>query len=368
MKVLASKRKDVQERKDDSDSAWEMDERMTEDEENFSPEEFEGYLKKEPVGLPEFREEMGLDHFLRQFRETARHYGWNRAEQLYYMKKSMRGSAEKLIWALNPKTLDELLSVLRTSYGNDMLIERNKVELQSRKRKDGETLQALFADIRSLLSDAYPALYGPVLEDLGKDAFLNALDWKLKNKVRERCPKTMAEALNYAMLFEGVGKAANQDREDDRKRHRTYRVEDTKEKEESDAEDTKYKEMKESYETLKADFRSLRSDYLVLKQNQEKMNSSGLERKDNEGWQRNKEQWNQQRQNPWQSTKSENGRPQFDRQRINFTQARRNDQHGGDDTIKCWRCGGMGHKSYNCKQESMDLTKGAAPKTKGSGQ
>ena len=177
--------------------------------------------RSEPSGLPEFKEEVGLDQFLVQFDAAARHYRWTEDEQLYYMKNNIKGAAGKLIWAVNPKSLRELLRILKTSYGNDTLIERNKVELRSRKRKEGESLPSLFAEIRSLLTEAYPGVHGEILDDLGKDAFLNALEKRLRNRVRERYPRTMSQALSVAMLLEGIDRSNWIEKEEEaQKRHK----------------------------------------------------------------------------------------------------------------------------------------------------
>ena len=61
-----------------------------------------------------------------------------------------------------------------------------------------------FAEIRSLLTDAYPGVYGEILDGLGKEAFLIALGKRLGYKltVRERFPHSMIRALHLAMLIE----------------------------------------------------------------------------------------------------------------------------------------------------------------------
>ena len=277
--------------------------------------------RREPAGLPEFKEEVGLDQFLVQFDAAARHYRWTEDEQLYYMKNNIKGAAGKLIWAVNPKSLRELLRVLKTSYGNDTLIERNKVELRSRKRKEGESLPSLFAEIRSLLTDAYPGVHGEVLDDLGKDAFLNALEKRLRNRVRERCPRTMSQALSVAMLLEGVDRSNWMEKEERiQKKHKVCRME-------APVQDN-LQELKEAYDTLRADFKSMKADYYNMKQAQEtaapvtkpatKVRFSNAENRNFNRYQNN-------------------GRKENEGRRSAFIG-------------KCFNCGQVGHKSVACRQ------------------
>ena len=123
----------------------------------------QGTLNRANVIIPVFNENVGLDQFLLHFEMAAKHYGWSEDEKLVHMKTRIEGPAGRLVWSQKQSTVEELIQLLQNSYGNEALRERTKLELETRKRNDGETLQDLYADVRKLLSDAYPEYMGQPL-------------------------------------------------------------------------------------------------------------------------------------------------------------------------------------------------------------
>lgn len=101
------------------------------------------------------------------------------------MKTRIIGTAVRLVKSLNQSTLADLIRLLKIRHGYAEALEETKSELKARRQREGESLRSLHADIRKLLADSYPEQSGPVLEDLGKDIFLNATGHKLRNKVRD---------------------------------------------------------------------------------------------------------------------------------------------------------------------------------------
>jgi len=106
--------------------------------------------------------------------------------------------------------------------------------MQSRRRKQGESLQSVYNDIRRLLALSFPWHSGEVCEVLGRDAFLTALgDQSLRVRVLDQQPATLDGALAIACRMEAYGattaasddlSAAESDRPD-RRRVRAVNVE-----------------------------------------------------------------------------------------------------------------------------------------------
>ena len=82
-------------------------------------------------------------------------------------------------------------------------MERYRAELRTRKRKKGESIQAVYQDIRRLLALGFPGQSGELCEIIGRDAFLDALcDSALRIRVLDQQPATLDEALNIVCRME----------------------------------------------------------------------------------------------------------------------------------------------------------------------
>ena len=81
--------------------------------------------------------------------------------------------------------------------------ERFQTELRCRRRKRGESVRELAQDIRRLLTLAYPGEQSRLVEHLGRDAFLTALDYPdLELRIRECEPQSLDAAVRLAQRFE----------------------------------------------------------------------------------------------------------------------------------------------------------------------
>ena len=77
------------------------------------------------------------------------------------------------------------------------------MELRGRKRKAGESLESLHADIRRLIVRAYPDLEAKAREIMATDHFIDSLgDADFALKVRERNPASLDEALKIGLRLE----------------------------------------------------------------------------------------------------------------------------------------------------------------------
>jgi len=75
------------------------------------------------------------------------------------------------------------------------------------RRRNGEFLQELAQDIERLTTLAYPAVDRTLLDTLGRDAFIDALDNPaLEFKIREKKPGSLNAALTLSMKLEVLHK------------------------------------------------------------------------------------------------------------------------------------------------------------------
>ena len=89
---------------------------------------------------------------------------------------------------------------MHVRFGNIHHAERYRAELYAHKRGVGESTQSAYQDIRRLLVLAFPGQMGEVLETVGREAFLSALDDPaLCIRVMDQKPKTLDETLTIVM-------------------------------------------------------------------------------------------------------------------------------------------------------------------------
>jgi len=140
----------------------------------------------------------------------------------------LSGQAAEVLWtagAESSDTYEKLLSLLRNRFGSDGQAEKFRAELRTRRRRPGESLRALFHDVRRLIALAYPGPMNTTTEIVARDAFIDALDNRqLSLRVREKEPITLEEALRVAIRFEADAGAADADHAEDSRRHRPRQV------------------------------------------------------------------------------------------------------------------------------------------------
>jgi hypothetical protein len=188
-----------------------------------------------------------LETFLAQFRTCASYNGWTEKDKSAFLKCSLSGGPAQLLWdSGDPDSLSfsQLVERLKSRYGSTGQAEKFRVELQSRRRRPGESLSELHADVRRLMALAYPDAYGnSVCEIIARDHFLSALgDRQLELKLREREPPDLDSALRLALRLEAYASSLKsegeirstspkqrreRDRYDDRLARRVSQIEQT---------------------------------------------------------------------------------------------------------------------------------------------
>ena len=71
-------------------------------------------------------------------------------------------------------TYEELVRRLKRRYGSDDQQEKFRLQLKSRKRRTGETLQKLAYDVERLVGLAYPETGRRTRDVLARDSFIEA--------------------------------------------------------------------------------------------------------------------------------------------------------------------------------------------------
>jgi hypothetical protein len=107
----------------------------------------------------------------------------------------------------------KLVSILRVRFGSIEIHERFAVELRSRRRRRGETIADLHADIRRLIALAYPDMaHSRLGQVIARDHFIAALgDREIKLRVRDRDPSDLEAAFRAAIRIETYLKAYDAD-------------------------------------------------------------------------------------------------------------------------------------------------------------
>ena len=129
---------------------------------------------------------------------------WNDTDRYHHLCASLNGVAGQVLWDAGPQaTVDDVVGLLRTRFGNELQAERFKAELKVRQRRTGESLQQLYQDLCKLVALAHPKEEPALVNHVAREAFVIALsDPVLQLKVIEREPKTVEDALNLAVKFE----------------------------------------------------------------------------------------------------------------------------------------------------------------------
>ena len=85
------------------------------------------------------------------------------------------------------------------------------MELKTRRRQKGESLQPVFQDVKRLMALAFPSQIGSMAEIMAIDIFADSFtDKESRKQVLQKSPATLAEALTWAVRFEAINDSAKQ--------------------------------------------------------------------------------------------------------------------------------------------------------------
>ena len=162
------------------------------------------------IKLSSYNSSMPLETHLAKLDICADYYSWSSRDRLCHLKASLDGHAGQVLWELSPGSTEaDVIKLLRNRFGNVNQMERFRAELRSRRRKRGESVQAVYQDIRRLLALGYPGHSGELCEIVGRDAFLEALaDPVLRVRVLDQQPTTLDDALAIVCRMEAYSGVA----------------------------------------------------------------------------------------------------------------------------------------------------------------
>jgi len=144
-----------------------------------------------------------LETFLVKFENCAEFNEWNGKERVAHLWTSLQKEAAQLLWSAHGLTYAELVDRLRQRFGSRGLEIQHEAELRYRRRGKDESIRDLAADIRRLLTLAYPGKQSRVVEHIGRDAFLTALnDPEFKLRIHYDDPPDLDTAVRLAQRFE----------------------------------------------------------------------------------------------------------------------------------------------------------------------
>ena len=157
--------------------------------------------------LGTFNGKTDLDTFLVRFETCSRLFGWSKSERVFYLMNALTDSAEIIVKEVGPfGTLENILGLLQSRFGNKLRLETFHAELRKRRRGPNETLQDLYLDLcrlRALVAsdvdaERYPEMYF-------RKIFVDSLnDRELRRMVLVQNPGTMEEAYQVATRMEAV--------------------------------------------------------------------------------------------------------------------------------------------------------------------
>jgi len=133
-------------------------------------------------------------------------------DKFHHMCASLEGPARHVLWELPLKgaTTADLERLLQVRFGTQLQAESFKAKLRMRCRAENETLQDLYQDISRLIQLAHPGEGDKLVNHIGIESFINALnDRDLELEILKLKPADMEEAVSHAVRLEVLTDSVN---------------------------------------------------------------------------------------------------------------------------------------------------------------
>ena len=131
-----------------------------------------------PVKLPEdFDGKQPLKEYLLHFERCSLINGWTEEEKAMFLAASLPGESRKLLSGLTEsegRQYTKIVERLQLRFGVEKQAELNQARLLNRRQFEGESLQMLANDIRSMVDLGYQDLGTPVQEHFAVQHFIDA--------------------------------------------------------------------------------------------------------------------------------------------------------------------------------------------------
>jgi hypothetical protein len=161
---------------------------------------------------PTFDGKTSWTNYLKQFDAAARANGWSSQQKALSLTVALRGEALDVLQSLTPDEADNfelLVNRLEMRYGQTHLQPVYRMQLKSRKQKNGETIQEFEAEVARMVRLAYSNAAEDFLECLAIQTFTDGLrDVELQRAVRLARPKSLVDALTIALEFDAATEAS----------------------------------------------------------------------------------------------------------------------------------------------------------------
>ena len=181
---------------------------------DFNPGPMMGNNKRPRVMPDQFNGSGSWTEFISHFEICADLNEWNNRQKAQYLSVSLRGAACQLLRTLTPlkrQNYRELVNALSRRFNPENQTELFRAELRNFQRKGSQSLPELAQEIRRLVQLAYPTATPDVMDVLGRDSFIDALDDSdLRWRVYQVKAKSLDDAVCAAVEMEAYKKAERQ--------------------------------------------------------------------------------------------------------------------------------------------------------------
>ena len=159
---------------------------------------------RKPVKLPEgFDGKQPLKEYLFHFERCSLINGWTDEEKATFLAASVCG--ESGLTESKGRQYAKIVERLQLRFGVEKQAQLHQARLLNRRQFEGESLQMLATDIRSMVDLAYQDLGTPVQERFAVQHFIDALSDKDDGLyLRRENPSTLDDALSLARELESL--------------------------------------------------------------------------------------------------------------------------------------------------------------------
>ena len=173
----------------------------------------ENSLSSPKVKPPTYDGTYSWSNYLRQFTTVAEINGWSEKEKASSLIVSLRGAALEILQIVPVQKQDDyqlLIENMERRFGDKRLEHVYRTQFRTRKQHVGETVHQYGAEITRLSKLAYPNVPDEVLEEMATDMFIEGVrDVDMHQSLRMGRPKTLGDAISYALEFEAAKQSSN---------------------------------------------------------------------------------------------------------------------------------------------------------------
>ena len=161
-----------------------------------------------------------VEVFLLKFEKVAKHNRWSRSTKSTNLFNSLKGAAEDMFaHDFSNLTYKYITKKLLERFGAHQQHEVFRAQLRKRSRKPDESIPALQGDIERLVALAYPTANLETRDDLALEAFQDALNDEIQDRVRDKDPQTLSSAVKAALRVEASLKTSEVRHQDKKPRN-----------------------------------------------------------------------------------------------------------------------------------------------------